>query len=321
LCFARGELEACRKEHAAALDAAHRLGSPEWRARALSGLADAEYMDCRMATALGHFSECVELCDAAGLTRVAVPNRVMMGACRTYFCAFDVALDDLRLALQTARRIGDGRTEMSALTSTGACLNLSGRYDQASEVQSAALERARSLKARSFEAANLAQCAERALAEGRPAEALSLVREGLAASEETSPGFVGPALFGLSALTERTPEAQEAALVAGESLLAKGAVGHNHFPFRRYAIEHALRVLDWDAAERHSEALLARTASEPVPYATYLARRGQLLARIGRGAASESDAAELSELRASAAALDLRIDALGEALQRNMLEA
>jgi tetratricopeptide (TPR) repeat protein len=314
LRFARGEIEECRTAHAAALDVALRLGSPEWRARALSGLADAQYMDCRMATALGHFSECVELCDAAGLTRFAVPNRRMMGHCRMYFCEFDAALADMRLALENARRIGDSHAEMLALHSIGYCLTLMGRYDEAPEVQSAALERARSLKARRFEAVILAVCAELALTEARPAEALSLLREGLAASKETSPAFVGPMLFGLSALTEPTPEAQEAALAAGESLLAKGAVGHNHFWFRRYAIEHALRILDWDAAERHSKALLVRMAPEPVTYATYLARRGQLLARIGRGAASEGDAAELSELRLSAAAVGLRIDALGEAL-------
>jgi tetratricopeptide (TPR) repeat protein len=316
LRFVRGEIEECRKAHAAALDAALRFGSPEWRARALSGLADAQFMDCRMATALGLFSECVALCDAAGLTRIAVPNRVMMGNCRTWLCAFDAALDDLRLALEAARRIGDSHAEMFALAVTGVGLTLTGRYDEASEVQSAALELARRLKARSFEAAILSECAELALAEGRAAEALSLVGEGLAASEETSPGFAGPWLFGLSALAEPTPEAQEAALAAGESLLAKGAFGHNHFQFRRFAIEHALRVLDWDAAERHSVALLARMAPEPLPCATYFARRGQLLARIGRGAASENDAAELSELRSSAAAVGLRIDALGEALRR-----
>ena len=156
---------------------------------------------------------------------------------------------------------------------------------------------------------------DRALVDGRRAEVLSLVREGLAASEETSPRFVGPTLFGPSALTEPTLEAQDAALAAGE-FLAKGAASHNHFSFRRYAIEHALRVLDWDAAERRSEALLLRTVPEPVPYATYVARRGQLHARIGRAAASESDAAELSELRLRAAAVGLRIDALGEALRR-----
>ncbi|HYA81072.1 MAG TPA: AAA family ATPase, partial [Methylocystis sp.] len=312
LRFARGEIEACRNEHASALDFALRLDQPEWRARALSGLADAQFMDCRMATALKHFSECVELCDAAGFTRI---NRVMMGHCRVYVCAFDAALDDMRRALETARRLGASHAEMFALHGIGLCLTEAGRYDETGEILAASLEQAQRLKARRYEAMILAACAEQALAEGRAAEALSLVREGLAASEETSPGFVGPTLFSLLALAEQRPEAQEAALAAGEALLTKGAVGFNHFWFRRCAIEWALRAKDWDAADRHADALLERMAPEPLPYSSHFARRGQLLARIGRGAAGESDARELAELRGSAAALGLRMDALGEALR------
>ena len=99
-------------------------------------------------------------------------------------------------------------------------------------------------------------------------------------------------------------------------MLAKGAVGHNHFWFRRYAIEQALLVEDWGAAERQAEALLARTAEEPLLYATLIARRGQILAQIGGGTASQDDVRELAELRAKSAGLGLRIDALGEALRR-----
>jgi tetratricopeptide (TPR) repeat protein len=316
LHFARGELEVCRHEHASALDVAVHLDSPEWRARALSGLADAQYMDCRMASALSHFSECVELCDAVGLARIAVPNRVMMGHCRIYVCEFDAALEDMRRALEAARRIGNSHAEMFALQSTGLCLTGAGRHNETTEIQAEALEQARKLKARRYEAIILAVCAEGALVAGRAAEALSLARSGLEASDETSPGFVGPILFGLLAILERDPAAQETALAAGESLLAKGAVGHNHFWFRRYAIERALCAGDWDAADRHAEALLKRTAPEPLFYSSYLVRRGQLLARMGRGAASESDSRELYELRSSAAAAGLRLDALGEAMRQ-----
>src|SRR5208282_4709523 len=182
------------------------------------------------ATALKHFSACVELCDAAGLARIAVPNRAMMGHCRIYVCDFDAALDDMQQALKTARRIGNSHAEMFALQSTGLCLTAAGRHDETAEIQAEALEQARRLKARRYEAIILALCAERALVAGRAAEALSLVRSGLEASDETSPGFAGPILFGLLALAEPSSPAQEAALSAGESLLAKGAVGHNHFP-------------------------------------------------------------------------------------------
>ena len=316
LHFARGELDACRDAHSSALRVAERLDAPEWRARALSGLADAQFMDCRMATALRHFSECVDICDSNGLTRIAVPNRVMMGHCRIYVCDFDRALDDMRKALETARRIGDRHAEMFALQSMALCLSSALRYDAIGEILAMALEQARALKARRYEAAILGQSAELTLVEGRREEALSLVRQGLAASDETSPRFVGPYLFVLLALLEQDREAQEAAISAGESLLAKGAVGSNHFTFRRYAIEHALLTRQWDAVDRHANALLARLTDEPLPYSSIVARRGQLLARRGAGAATAEDESELDRLRANAAEVDFRIDALGDALRR-----
>jgi class 3 adenylate cyclase/tetratricopeptide (TPR) repeat protein len=314
LHFARGELEECREEHAAALATADRLGSPQWRARALSGLADALYMECRMAAALRHFSQCVETCDANGLTRIAVPNRVMMGVCRVYICEFDAGLDDMRTALEIARRIGDRHAQMLALESIGFCLSAAGRYDSIAETQSEALELARTLKARRYEALLLAYSAELALVEGRRDESMSLVRQGLTAAEETNVSFAGPILYGLLALLEREVKAQEAAIAMGESLLAKGAIGHNHFWFRRFAIDWALRNHRWDEVDSQADALVARTAVEPLAYSNLIARRGHLLARRGRGQATLEDDHELKRLRTQAAEIDLRLDAIGEAI-------
>ncbi len=118
LHFARGALSACRGEHELALAAARRIDSPEWQARALSGLADAQYMDCRMATALRHFADCVALCDSHGLPRIAAPNSVMMGHCQIYTCAIDQGLDDMRKGLEIAVRIGNRHGQMFATQST-----------------------------------------------------------------------------------------------------------------------------------------------------------------------------------------------------------
>ena len=315
LHFARGELDACRNEHSAALEAASRLDSWEWRAHALSGLADAQYMDCRMATALELFSQCVELNEAAGLTRILTANLVMMGACRTYLCAFDAGFDEMRRGLEIARRIGNRHGEMLALLSIGASMTAAGRYKEAADLQAQALEQARALNARRFEAAILGNSAELALGQGNRREAHALVREGLAASEETNPGFAGPYLYGLLALIETERSAHEAALAAGEALLAKGAVGHNHFGFRRFAIEAALQSETWGEAEAQAAALARRTAAEPLPYSDLIVERGRILARAGRGTAGDEDAGKLAALRANAAAVDFRIDALREALR------
>ncbi len=315
LHFARGELPACRGEHERALEAARRIDSPEWQARALSGLADAQYMDCRMATALSHFADCVDLCNAHGLPRIAGPNSVMMGHCRIYACEFDLGLQDMRKALDIALRIGNRHGEMFATQSQGLLLTVAGRYAEAEEFQSTALEQARALNARRYEAIILGQCAEVALFKGRRGEALSMARAGRDVSDETGPGFVGPVLQGLIALTADVRKEREAAVAAGEAVLAKGAVGHNHFLFRRYAIEWALFDEDWDEAERHGAALLHRTKDEPLPYALCVATRGRSLARLGRGDATEQDEQDLAHTLAVASKAGFRLDALGLALR------
>ena len=98
-------------------------------------------------------------------------------------------------------------------------------------------------------------------------------------------------------------------------MLAKGAVGHNHFWFRRFAIERALLDEEWDEAERQADALLRRTADEPLAYASCLAARAHGLARRGRGGATDADEKALEQALAVAAGADFRIDALGTALR------
>ena len=316
LHFARGALSACRREHELALSAARRIDSPEWQARALSGLADAQYMDCRMATALRHFGDCVALCDSHGFLRIAAPNSVMMGHCQIYTCAIDQGLDNMRKGLEIAVRIGNRHGQMFATQSLGFCLTVTGCYSEAREFTTKALEQARALNARRYEAIILAMCAELALSQGLRREALSLARAGRDISDATGPGFVGPLILGLLALAEDTREEREAALAAGEALLGKGAVGHNHFWFRRCAIESALLLEDWDEAERQAERLLRRMAEEPLAYASCLATRARVLARRGRGDATDADEKELEQTQAIAAAAGVRFDGLGIALRR-----
>ena len=142
-------------------------------------------------------------------------------------------------------------------------------------------------------------------------QALSLARLGRQISEETGPGFAGPVIFGLLAMLEERRDDQRAALTAGEALLAGGAVGHNHFWFRRYAIEHALLVQDWDEADRQAETLLRRMADEPLDYASRVAERGRLLAKKGRDGPGKLEEA----LSASIPADVMNIDLLSIALR------
>jgi tetratricopeptide (TPR) repeat protein len=197
----------------------------------------------------------------------------------------------------------------------GLCLTAAGRYDDADRYQNQALEQARTIKARRYEAVILGHCAEVALSKGQRAEAMMLARKGREISDETGPGFAGPILFGLLALVEDKLEDQEAALAAGETLLGKGAVGHNHFWFRRYAIERALLFEEWEEVIKQADALLDRVSDEPLVYARVVAERGRCLARRGLRQATEIDEGNLRRLAATAEKAGLRIDALGNALR------
>jgi hypothetical protein len=57
-------------------------------------------------------------------------------------------------------------------------------------------------------------------------------------------------------------------------------------------------------------------SAEPLAYATIVAERGRCLVRRGRGVATEADEEKLRRLSATAAEIDLRIDALGSALRQ-----
>ena len=155
------------------------------------------------------------------------------------------------------------------------------------------------------------------MVKGRRSEALALSRAGRDISGETGPGFVGPLIQGLIGLIGETPEEREAALAGGEAQPAKGAIGHNHIWFRRHAIERALLDEDWNEAERQGDALLRRTAIEPLAYASCLSTRARALARRGRGVATEADERELEQALALAANADMRVDLLGAALRRS----
>ncbi|MET0531703.1 MAG: tetratricopeptide repeat protein, partial [Microvirga sp.] len=204
ILFARGDAKGCMAEHQAALAIAKECGATEWQVRALSGHGDAHYSVCRMRTGLDAFRDCVALCDRHGLGRVALPNRIMMGHCMTYLRQSDAAIAVIREAHEIARRSGNPLTEMLANQSLGFVTILSGQPDEAEKHMATALNQARSLGARRYEASILVVLAECALHRGRPAEALQLASEAVAICRDVGMGFVGP--YSLAVLGRVTPD-------------------------------------------------------------------------------------------------------------------
>src|SRR5207244_9467987 len=103
------------------------------------------------------------------------------------------------------------------------CLTAAGCYPEAEDMQPQALELARMLKARRYEAIILCNCAEIALVKGRRAEALAFARQGREISEAT--GLVGPIVLGLLALLEDRRGRQQGAPRAVADPPGRGCAG------------------------------------------------------------------------------------------------
>jgi tetratricopeptide (TPR) repeat protein len=300
LHFARGDIAACGTEHNAALACAQSLGDPAWEARAMSGLADAAYAEGRMRTALARFLRCVALCEANGLTRVAVPNRMMIGHCRMYQMEFDAGIADMEAARSVAVRLGDRHGEMFALESQGMLLVFCNRFADAGPPLERGLALAEAIGARRYQTTILLALAEAAYAFGRAEEAHERIERALAISRQTGMRFCGPLLLGLKARMLDDPRAREQCCAEAEALLAQGCVGHNAIGYYRYGIDDALARGEWSRVLERVDALVDYTRSEPLPYTDLLMARGRTLVALARRPRDATLQAELSRLRADA---------------------
>jgi hypothetical protein len=289
------------------LNLAREAGSIELEAAALGGLADAEYMCGRFRSACERFTECVEFSQKHGLGRIEVANRPMVAVSALWSGqpqrAYAAALE----SIDAARRVGSRRAEMIATDAAFLCYKTRGDVGRARENAEQTLALARHLGARRFEAEALCGLAEIEILEGRHSEAQKTIRMSLEIIRETGVAFMGPAIMGvLMLVTDDEPERQAISAEA-EELLSAGSLSHNHIAFRSNAIEACLRSGAYDEAERHACALADYCPEEPSPHARFVAGRGMVLARLGRGEMSGELAAEIDRLIAE-----------GERMQHNL---
>ncbi len=300
LCFAQGHIDACRSEHQAALAGARTLADTAWEARALSGLADADYAEGRMRTARDHFARCVALCDAHGHARIAIANRAMIGHCRVYMAEFDAGLADMQAAGEAARQLGDRHREMFALESVGLLLAACSRYAEARPIHERGLAMAEALGARRYQAVILAHQAEAMLAHGAAADARERLRVALPMAREAGFKFYGPAILGLVACAAVAAEERERCFAEAEATLAAGCMSHNYFFFYRVAIDDAMGRGEWPRALRYAAALADYTRAEPLPYSEFLVARAGTIAALAQRPEDTALRKELARLQAEA---------------------
>lgn len=307
LHFAAGNTDECRAGHEAALAAAERAQSTEWRIRALGGMGDLGYATGRTETARRHFQECVALADREGLLRVATANRCMLADCRLFSLAIAEAMRDNEQALASARQLGDRYLEMFALQSM-ALLHLVTSHDEEAAVTSEqALDLSRALKSDRYTYILLAGLAATAGVNVSSAERMRYCEEALELAERTSMAFAGPLLLAITAQCEPDPGRQAEWIARGEELLPRAPLVHNQILFRRHAIDWALGRHLWHEARRFAGQLRDYCAErEPIPYVDFVADRALAIADLAENPENAEAKQRLVALRDRARMHDLR---------------
>jgi hypothetical protein len=169
-----------------------------------------------------------------------------------------------------------------------------------------ALDLAKQLGARRFQAECTGILAATALGLRNREDAFRLARESVQISRDTGMSYCGPVLLSLVARTTDDAAERAKALQEGEELLAAGCVSHSYFNFYMHAIEVSLEQRQWSEARRYASSLEAYTSTEPLPFTSLLIRRGRLLADVGEGLNAEKTRAELEDLRSECLRINAR---------------
>ncbi|MGF1623616.1 MAG: hypothetical protein ACFCVH_01925, partial [Alphaproteobacteria bacterium] len=129
---------------------------------------------------------------------------------------------------------------------------------------------------------------------------IALAAEAVPICRETGMQYVGALVLGYQALAAHDDEpVRRAALDEGEALALAGGIAHNAMFFGLAAIESALLAGAWDEARRYAEGLDRAFLDEPVPFLSFIAERGRVLADHGE---RPGDASVLERMEACAEA-------------------
>ena len=277
LLFPRGDIAGVLHEHQQSLELARACGSPELEAAALGGLGDADYLRGRMRSAHASFSHCVALAARHGFGRIEVANRPMIAIVAMYVHGTREALVEAERAIDSAERAGHGRAETIARHAASIAAFGLGDHATAERHVERALALARQLGAPRFEAEALGFRAELEMATGRADAARVSIDAAIAIARRTGMAYMGPAILGIWTHIVDDPESRAAALAEAEALLAQGAPSHNHFLFRRAAIEACLAAGEGATVLRLAADLEAYAAPEPCPWVDYFVARARVL--------------------------------------------
>lgn len=310
LYFPTGKIEACLREHQAALEYASASRTPVNEARALSGMGDAEYARGRLISANAYYERCLKICRQEGQGRIEAANLAQVAHIQHYFKPLPYALNASFAAIEAASKIGHDRAEIVAhLTAVDDLLDL-GEFGRII----AHLDRVKTLEeklgARRFRGRRLTYEAQVFRAKGNQDRASDLLQEAIDSCRESGMNYFGPVALGELALTTTNSQTRQSALEEGQQILKSGSMSRNHFWFHRAAMEASWLEGAWEVIEHYADALANYTMAEPLSWTQIIIERGRALAAFGRNGHTDANIASLREVRDKAVHMGLR-SALG----------
>jgi hypothetical protein len=249
-----------------------------------------------MVTAREHVSRCIKEARDHDLVGVLLSNLPMLAITYTYCGDPAASRESCREGLELARRVGDLRGELLVHLTLASGLLMQAQFDECRRHARQAMQLAKQLGARRFEAECAGIIAATMIAED-PGQALQLAKEALLVGRETGMSYCGPMLLSMVARLTPSPTERVSALAEGDELLAAGCVSHSYFEFYGNAIEAGLQERDWPSVRRYADRLEAYTSAEPLPWTDMLIKRARLLADAGANGMSKATRASLESLR------------------------
>ncbi|WP_420860572.1 AAA family ATPase [Algirhabdus cladophorae] len=267
LLFPTGDFEASLASHDKALNLARRVNDPERIADALSGRGDALYAQGRMAMAGDVFGSCLDLCEQHGLMRIKAQNLFMRGTVRIYALDWEGALEDALQSAGLAKAIGNARAEVVSRLTAAWVYAWTGDLEGAKIEAQTGLDVATTAGAIRFKPFLSEALGHALLLSGeRPAAITCLTQAAKDMREVGAQQFIGPWILGSLALALGPCPQQTDLLAEAEEILQNGAIGHNHFQFRRLAIDAAIEAGDRQAALAQAQRLETFTKADPTPW-------------------------------------------------------
>ncbi|WP_170469904.1 adenylate/guanylate cyclase domain-containing protein [Ruegeria arenilitoris] len=279
--FPLGQVKKALESNEKALTLARKLESARLEVGALSGFGDANFMNAKMQTATGFYTQAVERAREKGLVRDLAANLHNLSVARSYTGDVAQGKKDAQEAIEVSQKYFAFVPECVAQTCLGVAHTFLGELDQALDSFSVSAEIAHRVGAKRLEAQALEHLARTQVYAGVIEAARETGRRAVDIALEHGRNFVGPKALSALAMAETDPEAQDRHLKLGEEIIAEGCVGHSHLHFYTDASAVMLARQDWDEATRYADALAKFTADEPLPMVNLSIQQARTLAECG----------------------------------------